>query len=95
MPVTVGAATNVNWSFVPAVLEPPAEVTEMSTVPAPDDGETAEMDVSPFTVKVAAGNVPKLTADAPVNASPVIVTVVPPAAGPAATDMPVIRGRAT
>ena len=36
------------------------------------------------TVNEVAGTVPKLTAVAPVNPDPVMVTVVPPATGPAA-----------
>jgi hypothetical protein len=40
------------------------------------------IDVSLFTVNVVADEPPKLTADAPVNPVPVIVTEVPPAVEP-------------
>src|SRR5215813_12767219 len=81
-PDTTGAATNVNRSFELTALVPPAVVTVMSTVPAFATGETALIDVSPFTVKLAAGVPPKPTAVAPVNPVPPIVTAVPPAVGP-------------
>ena len=40
------------------------------------------IDVALFTVKLVAGVEPKSTAVAPVKLVPVMVTVVPPAAGP-------------
>jgi hypothetical protein len=95
MPDTVGAAMNVNWSLELEELVPPAVVTVTSTVPALAAGDTAVIDVSPFTVKLAASVEPKVTAVAPVNPVPVIVTLVPPAAGPAVTDTLVTLGGAT
>src|SRR4029077_6097928 len=47
------------------------------------DGETAVIEVSELTVKLAGLAVPNLTAVAPLRFVPVIVTEVPPAAGPA------------
>jgi hypothetical protein len=65
----------------------------ISTVPVPA-GAVAVMDVGEFTVKPVAAVLPKSTAVAPVNPVPVIVTVVPPAAGPyvGATDVTVGAG---
>ncbi len=52
-----------------------------STVPLPG-GDVAVIDVGEFTVKLAALAAPNFTAVAPVKAVPVIVTDVPPTAGP-------------
>jgi hypothetical protein len=57
-------------------------VTVTSTVPADNRGVTAVIDVEELTVKAAAGVVPKSTAVAPDRFVPVIVTLVPPLAGP-------------
>ena len=55
----------------------------MSTVwPADPAGATASIVVLLMTLKLFAGIVPNLTAMAPVKLLPVIVTGVPPAAGP-------------
>jgi hypothetical protein len=93
--VTVGAATNVNWSAALVALVPPIEVTVTSTVAAACAGDVALIDVSEFTVNDAAAVPPKLTADAPVNPVPVIVTEVPPAAGPLFGETLVTAGAAT
>jgi hypothetical protein len=74
----------VNSSAVDVGDEPPGVVTVASTAPAAPAGVVAVSDVSEPTVNDAAGVAPKLTAVAPVKADPVIVTVVPPASGPAA-----------
>ena len=58
-------------------------------------GDVAVMDVAEFTVKPVAAVAPKVTALAPLKFVPVIVTVVPPAVGPAVAAMLVIVGRAT
>ena len=60
---------------------PPTVVTVTSTVPPPG-GEVAVIEVAEFTVKPVALFVPNFTAVAPVNPAPVIVTDVPPSAGP-------------
>ena len=61
---------------------PPGVVTVTSTVPACRPGEVAVIEVAELTVKAVAAAVPNLTAVAPVRLVPVMVTVVPPAAGP-------------
>ena len=80
--VTAGATTNVNWSRGIVASVPPGPVTVTSTVPAGTAGETAVIEVSATTEKLAAGVAPKLTCVAPVNPVPVIVTAVPPDEGP-------------
>jgi hypothetical protein len=86
---------NMNWSLELGELVPPAVVTMTSTVPALAAGDTAVIDVSPFTAKLAAGVPPKVAAVAPVNPVPVTVTLVPPTAGPEVTDMLVTLGGGT
>src|SRR5258708_39579583 len=61
---------------------PPAVVTVTSTPPAPPAGAVAVTLVGLTTVNEVAAVLPKLTAVAPVNAVPVPVPSVPPAAGP-------------
>jgi hypothetical protein len=56
-------------------------VTVTSTVPVPA-GEVAVMEVALLTTTPVAALAPKWTAVAPVNPVPVMVTLVPPAAGP-------------
>jgi hypothetical protein len=80
--VTVGGARNVNWSALEVAEVPFGVVTVMSTVPGASAGDVAEIDVAELTVKPAAAVPPKLTALAPVRFVPVMVTAVPPAAGP-------------
>jgi hypothetical protein len=71
----------VNWSAADVALVPPTVVTVMSTRPAPSAGEVAVMEVVLLTVKPVAV-VPNFTAVTPIKLVPVIVTDVPPAAGP-------------
>ena len=52
------------------------------TVPAASAGATAVICVAEFTIKLVAGMPPKETALAPLKLLPVMVTEVPPAAGP-------------
>src|SRR5690242_17850397 len=92
---TEGVPTNVNRSIGLVALVPPGDVTVTSTVATLANGATAEIDVSPFTVKLAAYVPPKRTAVAAVNPVPVIDSVVPPDAGPMVGDMPVTRGDGT
>ena len=80
--VTVGGATKVNWSAAPVALVPPGVVTVTSTVPADSAGAVAVILLELLTVYAPAAVPPKLTAVAPVNPVPVIVTLVPPAVGP-------------
>ena len=77
------------------VLVPPAVVTVMSTVPALPAGAVAVIWVPLLTVKAVAAVAPNLTALAPARFVPVIVTLVPPAVGPAAGLMLVIVGGPT
>ncbi len=62
-------------------LVPPGVLTVTSTAPVPA-GVVAVIAVALSTVNAAAGVPPKLIALAPVKPVPVIVTLVPPAAGP-------------
>ena len=78
-PVTVGAYANTSAGDVGDV--PPAAVTVTSTAPVPA-GLSARIRVLLSTKSLDAGVVPKSTAVTPVNPVPVIVTNVPPAAGP-------------
>ena len=74
-------------------LVPPGVVTVTSTMPVPA-GAVAVTWVSEMTVTLVAGLGPKLTAVAPVKPEPVMVTTVPPAAGPEVGLMPVNAGAA-
>jgi hypothetical protein len=85
----------VKWSPIEVGLRPPAVVTVTSIVPATAAGATAVMLSSDVTVKRCAGAAPKLTAVAPLKSWPVIVTLVPPAAGPAEGDTEPIPGAKT
>jgi hypothetical protein len=71
----------VKWSAVEVAEVPFGVVTVTSTVPVPA-GEVAVIDVGLLTTTPVAALAPKWTAVAPVNPVPVMVTVVPPAAGP-------------
>ena len=74
-------------------LVPAGVVTVTSTVPEPG-GEVAVIWVAVSTVNAVAGLVPNPTAVAPVKFVPVIVTDVPPAAGPDEGLTPVTVGPA-
>jgi len=93
-PVMVGAAMNVNWSAVEVALVPPGVVTVTLTVPAVSAGLKAVMEVALLMMLVAAV-VPNSTDVAPVKLVPVMVTLVPPAAGPDVGDTLVTVGAAT
>ncbi len=82
--MTVGDGAYVNAVPLPNDDCPPAVTTLTLTGPAGRAGETATIWPSETTVKLDAGVEPKLTAVAPVNAEPEIVTLVPPPSGPAA-----------
>ena len=76
-------------------LVPPGPVTVTPTTdPAVPGGAVAVMEPAEFTVNVLAGIPPKLTVLAPVNDAPVMVTTVPPAAGPLAGATPLTVGAA-
>lgn len=68
----------------------PDTVTAILTGPAVPAGVTAVMVVALTTLKLVAAVLPNITAVAPVRFVPVIVTVVPPAAGPLLGETDVI-----
>ena len=61
---------------------PPGVVTETLTAPADPTGVVAVIEVAELIVKVAAAEVPNLTALAEARFFPVMVTEVPPAVVP-------------
>ena len=71
----------MNWSAASVGEVPPVVVTLTSTVPVPA-GDVAVICVAELTVKLVAAVAPKVTAVAPVNPVPVIVTDVPPVVDP-------------
>ena len=71
-------------------LVPPGVVTLISTVPVPAGDVAVRLEAELYVTLAAL--VPNVTVDALVNPEPVIVTVVPPAAGPVAGEMLVIVG---
>ena len=81
--VTVGTASYVNWSALLVALVPPGVVTVTSTVPAASAGAVAVIAVALLTVTPVAAVVPNFTVAPARNPVPVIVTLVPPANGPA------------
>ena len=72
---------------------PSGVVTLTSAVPGSSSGEFAVTEVAELTVKLVALTTPNLTALAPVNSTPVIVTVVPPPTGPLVGETLVTAGR--
>ena len=79
-PSTVGGV-NVYRSAAPVALVPPGAVTVTSTAPTGSAGVVAVIDVSDVTTN-GAEVAPKSTIVDPVKPVPVIVTAVPPVAGP-------------
>jgi hypothetical protein len=92
MPVTTGIPIYVNLSFAEVGDVPPAVVTVTSTDPVPA-GLVAVTDVSVSAV-TDAGVLPNFTAVALPRFVPVMVTEVPPAAGPLIGRIPVTAGAA-
>jgi len=84
----------VNWPTAPVALLPLEFVTVTSTVPLPA-GEVAVIDVALLTVNEVAGVPPNRTAVARMKLSPVMVTGVPPAAGPLFGEIEVTDGDGT
>ena len=70
---------------------PPAVVDLISATPSPA-GEVVVIEVAELTVKPGAAVTPKVTAVTPVKLVPVMVTVVPPAAGPEVGEIEVTVG---
>ena len=85
----------MNWSATLVALVPPIVVTRTSTVPAAWAGAVAVIWVALLTVTPLAAVPPKVTAVAPDRLVPVMVTVAPPAVGPAVGEMEVTVGAAT
>jgi hypothetical protein len=79
-PVTLMRYVNVSALLVTEV--PYAVVTVTSTGPGEPEGDIAVMDVERLTVTFGEAAPPKLTLVVPMNPVPVIVTLVPPVAGP-------------
>ena len=91
--IAVSGVTYWNWSDPLVALVPCAVVTVTSTVlTLVDVGDMAVIAVALATVKLVAGVLPKRTLVAPVKFVPVIVTAVPPAAGPLAGNTEVTVG---
>ena len=90
---TVGTVTYVN-AAVPVPV-PPGVVTATSTAPAVPAGAVTVIVVALSTVTFVAAVLPNVTAVAPVKFEPVIVTLVPPEAGPELGLTPVTVGADT
>ena len=73
------------------LLVPPAVVTLISTVPVPA-GAVAVICVALLTVKDKALVAPKVTDVAPLKPLPLMVTLVPPAAGPRFGEVELTEG---
>ena len=83
----------MNWSADEAWDCPAALVILISTVPAEPAGLVAVIEVALFTVyELAVMLLPNITLVTPVKPVPVMVTLVPPATGPADGEMPVTVG---
>ena len=72
----------MNWSAWLIAEVPAGVVTVTSTVPDAPAGLTAVISVSDTCVNDVAALPPNLTAVAPDNPQPVMITVVPPVPGP-------------
>jgi hypothetical protein len=95
MAVTVGpAAVYVNLSADVFAEVPPGVVTVTSSVPVPA-GDFTVIWLSFTTTRLVADVLSNFTDVAPVKPDPVIVTEVPPAAGPVAGEMAVTVGTVT
>lgn len=90
-----GPAMKANRLALLVALAPPGVATMISTVPTPPGGDTAVIDVGLLSVKDVAGVAPKLTELVPVKFVPLIVTLVPPEAGPLFGEMDATVGAAT
>ena len=85
----------MNLSPVTIALVPLGVVTLISTVLADRAGEVTVRVLSLVTCRPVPEVVPNLTAVAPVNPVPVMVTAVPPAVDPLAGEMLVMVGAET
>jgi hypothetical protein len=80
--VTVGAATYVKSSALEVADVPPSVSTVTLTLPVPPGAVAVICVPAVFTVKLDTKVEPNLTADAPARFVPMMVTTVPPVAGP-------------
>ena len=80
--VTAGGGRYTYLSAFTTALVPLDVATVTLTVPADPDGTTAVIFVVEETVTLLARTVPNFTVAVDVNSVPVIVTIVPPVAGP-------------
>ena len=78
-PVDPVGVSNVNASLDVGMLEPTADVTMMSTVPAGSAGDLARMTWFDSKITLAAGSGPKATVAVLVKCWPLMSTRVPPA----------------
>ena len=84
----------MNWSALDVADVPPTVVTRTSAAPALLLGLVAVIDVALLTVKLVAAVMPKVMPLALLKLVPVMVTLVPPAIGPAVGETPVTAGAA-
>ena len=93
----MGAPGTVGWySYDPELSAVPSGVVTLTaTLPTARAGATAVICVSSRTVNDVATSGPKFTAVAPVKLRPVMMTLVPPVAGPAVgvNDVTAVGGR--
>lgn len=95
MPDTLGRETPSYWYMADGSVELPAPValmTETGTVPAGFGGVMMVRRVSLSTFSIVPDFPPNRTSVAPENPDPVMMTYVPPSAGPPEGERPVIRG---
>jgi hypothetical protein len=86
-----GSCATAPWALGESAVTPPGW-TQKLRHQAAHGGEIAVICVSESTVKDVAGLAPNITAVAPVKCLPVIMTDVPPVAGPLFGLRPVING---
>jgi len=94
-PDILGRETPSYWYLVDGSVElptPAALMTETATVPAGFCGVIMVRRVSLSTFSIVPDFPPNRTSVAPENPDPVMVTYVPPSAGPPEGERPVIRG---
>ena len=90
--VTAGTASKVNLSTADVAEVPSVLVTVTSTAPAVPAGAVKTIWLAVSLENVETRGLPKWTAEAPARSAPLIVTVVPPANGPAEGKIPVTAG---
>ena len=94
-PGSGGSQVYVNLFAAATVLKPPGVFTLTLTDPTACGGEVMVIFLPEFTTRPVPAVVPNVTAVAPVNQVPVIVTIVPPRRVPLAGDTFVTLGPGT